>query len=215
MLYKNNSCVFLICVGKVLSFIERMTQDRQTQLIIIILECTLLVTITGCWYNCCMACEALLSIKSCMTCLNSWSWPVKNSAAYSLFLCCKRYNSECASVSLKLAAYYLKNKIMFVNRKYKTFHCEDISIPLTCWSMVLAFLNYLYYIHCRTFQFPKNCAYVHKYNLIFVPVSYLSYGDYGSYGPTYDSTFSNLTKEESDLVYSTYGDETGVQYAER
>ncbi|XP_065332876.1 bromodomain-containing protein 7 isoform X2 [Cloeon dipterum] len=42
----------------------------------------------------------------------------------------------------------------------------------------------------------------------------LYYGAFGSYAPSYDSTFANLTKEESDLVYQTYGDETGVQYAE-
>ena len=42
----------------------------------------------------------------------------------------------------------------------------------------------------------------------------LYYGPFGSYAPTYDSTFANMTKEESDLVYNTYGDETGVQYAE-
>jgi hypothetical protein len=43
----------------------------------------------------------------------------------------------------------------------------------------------------------------------------LYYGAFGSYAPSYDSTFANLTKEESDLVYQTYGDETCVQYAER
>ncbi|XP_069681594.1 bromodomain-containing protein 7-like isoform X2 [Periplaneta americana] len=42
----------------------------------------------------------------------------------------------------------------------------------------------------------------------------LYYGAFGSYAPSYDSTFANLTKEESDLVYQTYGDETCVQYAE-
>ncbi|XP_071443291.1 uncharacterized protein Brd7-9 [Hetaerina americana] len=42
----------------------------------------------------------------------------------------------------------------------------------------------------------------------------LYYGSFGSYAPSYDSTFANLTKDESDLVYSTYGDETAVQYAE-
>lgn len=35
----------------------------------------------------------------------------------------------------------------------------------------------------------------------------LSYGPYGSYAPSYDSTFANLSKDESDLVYGTYGDE--------
>lgn len=42
----------------------------------------------------------------------------------------------------------------------------------------------------------------------------LYYGAFGSYAPSYDSTFANLTKEESDLVYQTYGGETAVQYAE-
>nr|CAG4638384.1 EOG090X04G3 [Cyclestheria hislopi] len=42
----------------------------------------------------------------------------------------------------------------------------------------------------------------------------LYYGPFGSYAPSYDSTFANLNKDESDLVLSTYGDDTGVQYAE-
>ncbi|KAF7397329.1 hypothetical protein HZH68_008551 [Vespula germanica] len=46
------------------------------------------------------------------------------------------------------------------------------------------------------------------------PVKPLYYGAFGSYAPSYDSTFANLTKEETDLVYQTYGDETAVQYAE-
>ncbi|UYV80380.1 BRD7 [Cordylochernes scorpioides] len=53
---------------------------------------------------------------------------------------------------------------------------------------------------------PKNVA---------KPVSYLSYGPFSSYAPYYDSMFSNLTKEESDLILSTYGDDVGVQYADR
>ena len=40
----------------------------------------------------------------------------------------------------------------------------------------------------------------------------LNYGAYSSHGPTYDSTFANLTKEETELIQSTYSD--GVQYAE-
>ena len=40
------------------------------------------------------------------------------------------------------------------------------------------------------------------------------YGAFSSYGPAYDSTFANLTKQETDLVYSTYGDDVGVAYAE-
>nr|CAG4640784.1 EOG090X04G3 [Eulimnadia texana] len=46
------------------------------------------------------------------------------------------------------------------------------------------------------------------------PVKSLYYGPFGSYAPSYDSTFSNLSKEETELVYTTYGDDTGVQYAE-
>ncbi|XP_062477060.1 bromodomain-containing protein 7 isoform X2 [Pezoporus occidentalis] len=39
------------------------------------------------------------------------------------------------------------------------------------------------------------------------PVTYLNYGPYSSYAPTYDSTFANISKEDSDLIYSTYGEE--------
>lgn len=42
----------------------------------------------------------------------------------------------------------------------------------------------------------------------------LYYGAFSSYGPAYDSTFANLTKQETELVYSTYGDDVGVSYAE-
>ncbi|XP_057291981.1 bromodomain-containing protein 7-like [Hydractinia symbiolongicarpus] len=50
-----------------------------------------------------------------------------------------------------------------------------------------------------------------KYKVI--PVSYLLYGPYGSFGPTHDSSLSNMTKEESSLLLQTYGTETGVAYA--
>ncbi|QQP35313.1 Uncharacterized protein FKW44_023493, partial [Caligus rogercresseyi] len=42
----------------------------------------------------------------------------------------------------------------------------------------------------------------------------LYYGAFSSHGPSYDSTFANLTQEETELVYSTYGDDVGVKYAE-
>ncbi|XP_006825137.1 bromodomain-containing protein 7-like [Saccoglossus kowalevskii] len=45
------------------------------------------------------------------------------------------------------------------------------------------------------------------------PVSYLMYGPFGSYAPTYDSSFATISKEDSDLLFSTYGDQTGIQYA--
>ncbi|XP_025115355.1 bromodomain-containing protein 7-like isoform X2 [Pomacea canaliculata] len=45
------------------------------------------------------------------------------------------------------------------------------------------------------------------------PLVYLNYGPFSSFAPQYDSSFANITKEESDLLLATYGDETGVQYA--
>lgn len=46
-------------------------------------------------------------------------------------------------------------------------------------------------------------------------VHYLTYGPFSSHAPMYDTSFSNISKEESDLLLSTYGDESGVQYADR
>lgn len=46
------------------------------------------------------------------------------------------------------------------------------------------------------------------------PVKPLHYGAFGSYAPSYDSAFANLTKEETDLLLQTYGSDTAVQYAE-
>ncbi|XP_077982682.1 bromodomain-containing protein 7-like [Glandiceps talaboti] len=45
------------------------------------------------------------------------------------------------------------------------------------------------------------------------PVSYLMYGPFGSYAPSYDSSFATISKEDSDLLLTTYQDETGMQYA--
>lgn len=42
----------------------------------------------------------------------------------------------------------------------------------------------------------------------------LNYGAFSSFAPVYDSRFSNLSKEETDLVLSTYGDESSFTYAE-
>uniref|UniRef100_G3UA64 Bromo domain-containing protein n=1 Tax=Loxodonta africana TaxID=9785 RepID=G3UA64_LOXAF len=41
------------------------------------------------------------------------------------------------------------------------------------------------------------------------PVLYLNYGPYSSYAPHYDSTFANISKDDSDLIYSTYGRDCG------
>lgn len=43
------------------------------------------------------------------------------------------------------------------------------------------------------------------------PVSYMNYGPFTSYAPTYDSSFANISKEDSDLIYSFYGDESSLQ----
>ncbi|XP_003969597.2 bromodomain-containing protein 7 isoform X1 [Takifugu rubripes] len=42
-------------------------------------------------------------------------------------------------------------------------------------------------------------------------VSYINYGPYTSYAPTYDSNFGNVSKEESDLIYSAFGDKSSLQ----
>lgn len=46
------------------------------------------------------------------------------------------------------------------------------------------------------------------------PVKPLYYGAFGSYAPSHDSAFANLTKEESAVVLRTYGSDQAVQYAE-
>lgn len=46
-------------------------------------------------------------------------------------------------------------------------------------------------------------------------VSYLNYGPFTSYAPTYDSSFANISKDDSDLVYSLYGEESSLQGSDR
>uniref|UniRef100_A0A3Q1I1Y4 Bromodomain containing 7 n=1 Tax=Acanthochromis polyacanthus TaxID=80966 RepID=A0A3Q1I1Y4_9TELE len=43
------------------------------------------------------------------------------------------------------------------------------------------------------------------------PVSYMNYGPYTSYAPAYDSSFANVSKDDSDLIYSFYGEESSLQ----
>ncbi|XP_077291740.1 bromodomain-containing protein 7-like isoform X2 [Arctopsyche grandis] len=38
----------------------------------------------------------------------------------------------------------------------------------------------------------------------------LNYGAFGSYAPSYDSTFATISKEESHILYHIYGEETGI-----
>ncbi|XP_042294311.1 bromodomain-containing protein 7 [Sceloporus undulatus] len=40
------------------------------------------------------------------------------------------------------------------------------------------------------------------------PVMYLNYGPFSSYAPAYDSTFANISKDDSDLIYSTYREDS-------
>ncbi|XP_029282948.1 bromodomain-containing protein 7 isoform X2 [Cottoperca gobio] len=46
------------------------------------------------------------------------------------------------------------------------------------------------------------------------PVSYVNYGPFTSYAPTYDSSFANVSKEDSDLICSLYGEESSPQGAD-
>lgn len=43
----------------------------------------------------------------------------------------------------------------------------------------------------------------------------MNYGPFTSHAPTYDSSFSNISKDESDLVYSFYGEESSLQGSDR
>ncbi|XP_076011599.1 bromodomain-containing protein 7 isoform X2 [Genypterus blacodes] len=46
------------------------------------------------------------------------------------------------------------------------------------------------------------------------PVSYMSYGPFTSYAPTYDSSFANTSKEDSDLIFALYGEESSLPGSE-
>uniref|UniRef100_A0A3B4D2L2 Bromo domain-containing protein n=1 Tax=Pygocentrus nattereri TaxID=42514 RepID=A0A3B4D2L2_PYGNA len=46
------------------------------------------------------------------------------------------------------------------------------------------------------------------------PVTYMNYGPFSSYAPTYDSSFANISKDDSDLIYSFYGEECSLQGSE-
>lgn len=52
-------------------------------------------------------------------------------------------------------------------------------------------------------------------SICILSVSYLFYGPFTSFAPSYDSSRANLTKEESDLLISSYTDVTGVQFSHR
>lgn len=45
-------------------------------------------------------------------------------------------------------------------------------------------------------------------------VKNLNYGAFSSFAPVFDSRFSNLNKDETEMIMNTYGDDVGSQYAE-
>lgn len=64
---------------------------------------------------------------------------------------------------------------------------------------------------------PLGCAFL-SYNELMTTlstVSYINYGPFTSYAPTYDSSFANISKEDSDLIYSSFGDESSLQGSDR
>lgn len=49
-------------------------------------------------------------------------------------------------------------------------------------------------------------------NIVKLPKT-LDYGSFSSFAPTFDSRFTNLSKDETELMLNTYGDESGANYA--
>ncbi|XP_016411290.1 bromodomain-containing protein 7-like isoform X2 [Sinocyclocheilus rhinocerous] len=52
-----------------------------------------------------------------------------------------------------------------------------------------------------------------KRNMV-APVAYMNYGPFSSYAPTYDSSFAHISKEDSDLIYSFYGEDNSQPESE-
>ena len=46
-------------------------------------------------------------------------------------------------------------------------------------------------------------------------MSYINHGPFTSYAPTYDSSFANVGKEDSDLIYCFYGEDASLHISER
>lgn len=85
--------------------------------------------------------------------------------------------------------------------------------------------------YCSSFSFCMLISQTHDYDdssttgwvfqnskelmITFPTVSYINYGPYTSYAPTYDSSFGNISKEESDLIYSAFGDKSSLQGSDR
>ncbi|XP_073693134.1 bromodomain-containing protein 7 [Garra rufa] len=52
-----------------------------------------------------------------------------------------------------------------------------------------------------------------KRNMV-TPVAYMNFGPFTAYAPTYDSSFSNISKEDSDIIYSFYGEDNSQPESE-
>ena len=71
------------------------------------------------------------------------------------------------------------------------------------------------YHHANTVLNAGSVVFGVDLSLFVFAVSYLTYGSFSSYAPVYDSTTANISKQQSDMLLSTYADETGVQYSKR
>ena len=84
------------------------------------------------------------------------------------------------------------------------------------WYAIFSLIKCIYNFNIYNFgHFTKKTKiFPHKFFSLF-SVTYLNYGPFSSYCPIFDSTTANLSREDSDLLLSTYGDETGIQYSKR
>ena len=85
--------------------------------------------------------------------------------------------------------------------RYST--APNVPARCRCWelSFLLVELFFSFFFHEPMFLLPT--------------VSYINYGPFTSYAPTYDSSFANISKEESDLIYSSYGNESSPRGSDR
>lgn len=82
----------------------------------------------------------------------------------------------------------------------KVLYRSKCSSTMLMWELSFPLVE-LFYFHEPVFLLPT--------------VSYINYGPFTSYAPTYDSSFANISKEESDLIYSSYSDESSPRGSDR
>lgn len=100
-------------------------------------------------------------------------------------------------------------------RFWNQSNCDNVFSQLLLESLtIFKHLSAAHFLLCWKFAIFRG---LNKFDGFFalVSVSYLMYGPYGSFAPSYDSSRATITKEQSDLLYSTYGDDTGIHYAKR